>query len=227
MVAERVPPALTLDPNAEEPLHRQLYDGIRLSVLSGGLPAGTRLASTRTMARELGVSRNTVMAAFNQLLAEGYLQGKIGSGTYVTRTLPDETLRARTALPPPESVARGRGSSRRGAQLIATPVSAARVGAPTAFRPGLPAIDEFPLELWSRIVARKWRDATLDLLSYGDPAGYVPLREAITGHLAVSRSVRCRPEQVGVLSGSQPALDLAARLLLDPGAMVWPEDPGS
>jgi GntR family transcriptional regulator/MocR family aminotransferase len=226
MVAERVPPALTLDPDGEEPLHRQLYDGLRLAVLSGGLPAGTRLASTRTMARELGVSRNTVMSAFNQLLAEGYLQGKVGSGTYVTRTLPDETLRARTIPDRPQSVARGRGISARGQQLIATPVSAARTGAPTAFRPGLPAIDEFPLELWSRIVARKWRDATLDLLSYGDPAGYYPLREAIAGHLAVSRSVRCQPEQVVVLSGSQQALDLAARLLLDPGDQVWLEDPG-
>jgi GntR family transcriptional regulator/MocR family aminotransferase len=231
MVAERVPPALTLDPDADEPLHRQLYDGLRLAVLSGGLRAGTRLASTRTMARELGVSRNTVMAAFNQLLAEGYLQGKVGSGTYVTRTLPDETLRARSvsgriAAPRPAPVARGRGISQRGAQLIATPVSAARVGSPTAFRPGLPAIDEFPLELWSRILARKWRDATLDLLSYGDPAGYRPLREAIAGHLAVSRSVRCDPDQVVVLSGSQQALDLSARLLLDPGDKVWLEDPG-
>jgi GntR family transcriptional regulator/MocR family aminotransferase len=226
MVAERVPPALVLDPGADEPLHRQLYDGIRLAVLSGGLPAGTRLASTRTMARELGVSRNTVMTAFNQLLAEGYLQGKVGSGTYVTRTLPDETLRARTVASRPEPHGRRRTVSRRGQQLIATPVTAARTGAPAAFRPGLPAIDEFPLELWSRIVARKWRDATLDLLSYGDPAGYYPLREAIAAHLAVSRSVRCEPEQVVVLSGSQQALDLAARLLLDPGDKVWLEDPG-
>jgi GntR family transcriptional regulator/MocR family aminotransferase len=226
MVSERVPPALTLDPKAAEPLHRQLYERLRESVLSGSLRPGTRLASTRTMARELGVSRNTVMAAFNQLLAEGYLQGRVGSGTYVTRTLPDDVLRARSTRPERTSVDRGRGLSGRGRQLVGTPVTVARPGAPVAFRPGLPALDEFPLDLWSRLVARRWRDATPDLLGYGDPAGYRPLREAIAAHLGVARSVRCEPEQVVIVSGSQQALDLASRLLVDPGDTVWIEDPG-
>ncbi len=226
MVAERVPPGLVLEPGADEPLHRQLYDRLRESVLTGMLPPGTRLASTRVMASELGVSRNTVMAAFNQLLAEGYLQGRVGSGTFVTRTLPDDVLRARAARPERETVDRGRGLSRRGAKLVETPVSVARVGAPVAFRPGLPALDEFPLDLWSRLVARRWREATPDLLGYGDPAGHGSLRTAIAGHLAIARSVRCDPEQVVIVSGSQQALDLASRLLLDPGDKVWVEDPG-
>lgn len=223
-----IPPTLTLDAKAEQPLHRQLYDGIRNAVLTGGLPAGTRLASTRSMATELGVSRNTVMTAFSQLLAEGYLQGRLGSGTYVTRTLPDETLRTRRATPlhQPSRVDRGRTISKRGARLISARVTAASTGAPIAFRAGTPAIDEFPLDLWSRMLARRWRDATPDLLTYGDPAGYRPLREAIVRYLAVARGVRCTAKQVVIVSGSQQALDLASRLLLDPGDKVWVEDPG-
>jgi GntR family transcriptional regulator/MocR family aminotransferase len=224
-----IPPTITLDPAADLALHRQLYDRIREAVLTGNLPAGTRLSSTRSMAAELGVSRNTVMAAFSQLLAEGYLQGKLGSGTYVTRTLPDETLRARRTAatserPPPTD--RGRTLSRRGQRLISARVTAARRGAPIAFRAGTPAIDEFPLELWSRMLARRWRDATPDLLTYGDPAGHRPLREAIVRYLAVARGVRCTADQVVIVSGSQQALDLASRLLLDPGDRVWVEDPG-
>jgi GntR family transcriptional regulator/MocR family aminotransferase len=226
MVSERIPPTLTLDPQAGEALHRQLYDRLRDSVLAGALPPGTRLASTRTMAHELGVSRNTVMTAFNQLLAEGYLQGRTGSGTYVTRTLPDDALRARRATPAVERAPRGRGVSGRGARLIATPVSVVRPAAPAAFRVGLPAVDEFPLELWSRLLARTWRDATFSLLGYGDPAGHLPLRTAIAEHLAVARGVRCAAEQVVIVSGSQQALDLVSRVLLDPGDRVWIEDPG-
>jgi GntR family transcriptional regulator/MocR family aminotransferase len=228
MVAERVPPTLTLNHRAQEPLHRQLYDRIRDAVLTGVLPPGERLASTRAMATELGVSRNTVMAAFNQLLAEGYLQGRLGSGTYVTRTLPDEVLKTRNRplTAPPTAAERGRSLSHRGQQLISTPVSLARSEAPLAFRVGMPAVDEFPLDLWSRMLARRWRDATPELLGYGDPAGHVPLRQAIARHLAVARGVRCTPEQVVIVSGSQQALDLIARLLLDPGDQVWAEDPG-
>jgi GntR family transcriptional regulator/MocR family aminotransferase len=226
VTVDHLPPTITLDPADATALHRQLYDALRESVLSGTLPPGTRLASTRAMASELGVSRNTVMAAFSQLLAEGYLQGKIGSGTYVTRTLPDEALRARKARPAAEPVARGRGISKRGRQLVATRVTLTRPGSPLAFKVGSPAFDEFPLEQWSRLIARHWRDAAPDLLGYGDPGGNTRLRQAIADHLAVSRGVRCDAEQVVIVSGSQQALDLIARLLIDPGEQVWIEDPG-
>ena len=219
--------AVALDPAASSPLHRQLYDALRDSVLSGHLAPGSRLASTRAMSVELGVSRNTVMAAFDQLLAEGYLEGRVGAGTFVTRTLPDDALRARRApAVPPSKGQRGRGVSRRGAALMAAPVTLSRIGAPRAFRPGMPAIDAFPAEEWSRYVARRWRTGSPALLGYGDAAGYQPLRAAIATHLAVARGVRCDAGQVVIVAGSQQALDLAARVLLDPGDAVWIEDPG-
>jgi GntR family transcriptional regulator/MocR family aminotransferase len=222
-----LPPTISLDHRSPEALHRQLYAGLREAVLSGVLAPGTRLSSTRAMAEELGVSRNTVMAAFSQLLAEGYLQGKVGSGTYVTRTLPDAVLRARPDAQKPRTPSgRRRGVSGRGSKIVAARVSVPRTGPPRAFRVGIPAVDEFPLELWSRLVARRWRDATPDLMGYGDPAGYRPLREAITKHLGVSRGVRCSTEQVVIISGSQQGLDLVSRVLLDPGDAVWVEDPG-
>jgi GntR family transcriptional regulator/MocR family aminotransferase len=193
------------------------------------LPAGTRLPSTRALAAELGVSRTTVVTAFEALLAEGYLEGRVGSGTFVAGSLPDELLSAkpeggREEVRPSRS---GRRLSERGALLAATPTTAVRdQGEPRAFRPGVPALDEFPHAVWRRIVGKLWRRPPGGLFGYGDPAGYGPLREAIAGHLGATRAVRCVPEQVIVVSGSQQALDLAARVLLDPGDAAWVEDPG-
>jgi GntR family transcriptional regulator/MocR family aminotransferase len=219
--------AVALDPASPSPLHRQLYLALRDAVLSGHVAPGKRLASTRSMATDLGVSRNTVMSAFRQLLAEGYLEGRVGAGTFVTRTLPDDALRARQSPPVvAQRTQRTRGISRRGAMLIGTPVTFGRSGSSQAFRPGMPAFDAFPFEEWSRYVARCWRNPTTDLLGYGDPAGYRPLRLAIAQHLAVARGVRCDAEQVVIVSGSQQALDLAARVLLDPDDAVWIEEPG-
>jgi GntR family transcriptional regulator/MocR family aminotransferase len=112
--------------------------------------------------------------------------------------------------------------------LAATPVApGAREGAsPAAFRPGIPALDAFPRDLWSRIAARLYRQSRFDLFSYGDPAGHPPLRRAIAEYLRAARGVNCSWEQVIVTSGSQQALDLTARVLLDPGDSAWVEDPG-
>jgi len=219
---------VALDRGTCVPLHRQLYERLREAVLSGRLPAGTRLPSSRTLASELGVSRNTVMSAFLQLLAEGYLDGRVGSGTYVADSLPDDLLRAKAGKSRgPGRVRPGRGLSRRGEALASTPVSTARDrGAPRAFRPGVPALDEFPSRVWGRLAGRIWRRPPRGLLGYGDPAGYGPLREEISAYLGAARAVRCAWEQVIVVSGSQQALDLAARVLLDPGDAAWVEDPG-
>jgi GntR family transcriptional regulator / MocR family aminotransferase len=220
-------PDLRLDPAAPHPLHHQLYDGLRTAILSGRLAAGARLPSTRALADELDVSRNTVLDAYAQLLAEGYAEGKVGSGTYVSRALPDDLLHVhadRFALP---ATSERRGPSRRGALLAATPVSTAReYGRPRAFGPGLAAFDTFPFEIWARLMLRRWRRPPPELLSYGDPAGYRPLREAIAAYLNAARGVRCTAEQVIVVAGSQQGLDLAARVLLDPGDPAWIEDPG-
>jgi GntR family transcriptional regulator/MocR family aminotransferase len=220
--------AVALDPASKLPMHRQLYEALRAAVLSRDLPAGARLSSTREMSASLGVSRNTVMTAFEQLLAEGYLEGRVGSGTFVTKTLPDDVLRARdaTAAPSRTPASGARRLSSRGATLVALPATVSGPGTSLAFRTGLPALDAFPFEVWSRYVARRWRRASHDLLGYADSAGHAPLREAIAQHLAHARGVRCEAAQVVIVSGSQQALDLSARLLLEPGDEVWMEEPG-
>lgn len=216
------------DRSSPVPLHRQLYEGLRGDILGGRLAAGVRLPSTRALATELGVSRNTVMGAYLQLLAEGYARGRVGAGTYVADALPDDLLSAGSgdgrSL---RKASSGRGLSRRGKVLAATPAITARdLGAPRAFRSGVPAPEGFPSRAWGRISGKVWRHPPRDLLGYGDPAGYEPLRAEISAYLGAARAVRCSWEQVIVVSGSQQALDLVARVLLDPGDAAWIEDPG-
>ncbi|MDQ3863770.1 MAG: PLP-dependent aminotransferase family protein, partial [Actinomycetota bacterium] len=223
--------AVSLDEASAVPLYRQLYDELREAILGGRLGPGSRLPSTRDLAAELGVSRNTVMNAFLQLLAEGYLEGRVGSGTYVSRSLPDDLLRPRrgAADGTPRMLAStrtNRGVSKRGELLAATPATVTvRRGRPRAFRSGVPALDVFPTETWARLAARCWRAAPSYLLGYGDPVGYRPLREAIAEYIGAVRAVRCSWEQVIVVSGSQQALDVCARVLLDPNDVAWVEDP--
>jgi GntR family transcriptional regulator/MocR family aminotransferase len=219
---------VSLDGSSEVPLYRQLYEWLRGAILAGQLRPGTRLQSTRELARELGVSRNTVMNAFEQLLAEGYLEGQVGSGTYVSRALPDDMLQARAPLaeksPPKRS---RRALSTRGEVMTRTQVnSSSKPWATRPFRPGTPALDRFPFDLWMRLTARYWRYPRRDMFGYSDPAGYAPLRQAIAGYVGAARGARCEPHQVVITSGAQQALDIVARLLLDPGDEVWIEDPG-
>ncbi|NJO05945.1 MAG: PLP-dependent aminotransferase family protein [Chloroflexaceae bacterium] len=221
--------ALPLDPASPEPLHRQLCDRLREAILSRQLAAGTRLPGTRTMASELGVSRNTVLNAFEQLLAEGYVTGKVGAGTYVTCKLPEALLQVNTNDEPRPTLTdpRGRNLSQRGQSIASVEVCERHLPSyPCAFRPSLPAVDAFPLPLWARLVARRWRNPSIELLTYGDSGGYWPLREAIAEYLGPARGVHCQPEQVIITAGSQNALDLVARLVLDPGDAAWIEEPG-
>lgn len=223
--AAPVPP-IRLDRGSAVPIHRQIFEGLRGFILEGRLSPGAQLPSTRTLAAEVGVSRSTVVSAYSQLLAEGYLEGRVGSGTYVSRSLPDDLLRVRTGRRDGYGHGGG-GLSRRGEVLTSTSATVWRYrGGVRAFRPGVPAVEEFPFGVWSRLASRRWRNPPRELLAYGDPRGYRPLREAIAEHLGASRAVRCSPDQVVVVSGSQQGLDLAARVLLDPGDAVWVEDPG-
>ncbi len=223
-----LPAALALDDAAPMPLYQQLYIALRDGILGGRLPAGVRLPSTRTLAEELRVSRNTVVNAFGQLLAEGYLEGRVGNGTYVSHTLPDDLLRASVeTVKASSNTPNGRHISRRGALLARTPACALHdFGAARAFRTGVPALDEFPRDVWARITDRHWRSVRFERLSYGEAGGYPPLRQAIAAYLAAARAVQCDPRQVIVVNGSQQALDLAARILLDPGDYAWMEEPG-
>ena len=222
-------PAGALLPNLEgpfeagAPLHLQIYRRIRGAVLGGVLPLGSRLPSTRTLAADLGVSRNTAEEAFSQLEAEGYLVRRVGDGSYVA--LPDSPARPAPPRTGRGSAPGGRALSRRG-QTIAAASACVEPTVPRPFAAGLPALDAFPFEVWSRLLTRRLRRSGRELLGYGDPAGYGPLREAIVSYLGTARGVTCSPRQVIVLTSSQQALDLAARLLVDPGDEVWMEEPG-
>ncbi len=219
----------SIDPALPVPLHRQLYNELRHAILQGQLATGTQLPSSRALASRLGVSRTTVVLAFDQLLREGYVEGKKGSGTYVATALPEELLQPATnrTTHAPRTPQEGPRLSQRGKVLAATDVATVHYYSEAqAFRPGIPDLNHFPFDLWARLATQHWRHPPRDLLSYSHPAGYLPLRAEIAAYLRAARGVRCTTEQVIVVSGSQQGIDLAARVLLDPGDAVWVEDPG-
>lgn len=219
--------AVSLDIRSPRPLHQQLYESVRSAILARQLRAGTRVPSTRSLAADLGVSRNTVLAAFDQLTAEGYLEGKTGSGTYVAGALPDDLLSVRNRVRVRPAPAGSQRISRRGAALPER--IAATGGRRRPFEPGLPALDLFPVRLWARLVARQWSKhgaAMIESLSYGEPAGLRRLREAVAQYIGAARGVRCDPGQVIITNGLQHGLEIAVRVLLDPGDAAWFEEPG-
>ena len=217
-------PIIPLDRRLARPLHRQLYDGYREAIVDGRLRPGHRLPSTRTLARDLQISRMPVVIAFEQLVAEGYLESRVGAGSFVSSALPDHATTPaghtpRTSVPP-------RPGPRR-VPREALPVTAEPwLASWGAFRVGQPALDEFPAELWARLVARRARLLPRRQMMYGDAMGFPPLREALADHLRTMRSVVCTAEQIMIVNGSQQALALAGRAVLDPGDAVWIEDPG-
>jgi GntR family transcriptional regulator/MocR family aminotransferase len=208
------------------PLYVQLSGALRDAVHRGRLPPGTCLPSSRSLAADLSLGRNTVINAYDQLVAEGYLAAVVGAGTRVTN-LPKGALSASS-----RSLRTGRGNlspgpslSERGKEIGATGRVSAKPGR-RAFQTGLPALDEFPFALWARLVASAIRRPDPSILGYHHSGGYRPLREAIASHLRSTRGVQCTADQVIVVTGAQAALDIAARMILDPGANVWIEDPG-
>jgi GntR family transcriptional regulator/MocR family aminotransferase len=218
-------------------LHRQLYTELRAMMLDGRLAPGRRLPASRLLARDLGVSRNTVAGAFDQLRAEGYLEAKERGGTFVGARMPDALFRVspsaarraprRHSIVPVVPSAPGPGLSARGRRLreAALPGLRARDSAVRPFRSGVPALEAFPRRIWARLMARRWRRGAVPL-AYGDAEGDATLRSAIADYVRGARGARCNDDQVLIVSGSQQALDLAARVALDPGDAAWVEDPG-
>jgi GntR family transcriptional regulator / MocR family aminotransferase len=211
-------------PLAGTPLYRWFYDELRTAILEGRIAPSARLPASRDLAREYKLARATVVTAFEQLKSEGYVEGKVGAGTYVSQVLPDDLLQV------------GRSSTRKavGPRRVAWSAYARRLqwyrsGGPRitrAFRAGQAALDVFPTTLWAQVAARRLRRASAQLLSGGEALGYRPLRQAVAAYLNASRGVKCSIEQVLIISGVQEALERAAHLLLDPGDPVWMEDPG-
>lgn len=217
---------LSLDRASPVALYHQLYERFRDLILRGRLQAGQNLPSSRALTAELGVSRNTVSLAYDRLFSEGYIVSKTGSGTYVNDRLPEDLLNAGTTAGSRRTKPAKRRArfSELGARALKTTWSTGSVIRP--FQHGIPAVREFPVRLWSRLSARFWRTASGDELGYGHPAGYPPLRQAVAAYLRTSRAVACSADQVIIVSGSQQGLDVAARVLLNPGDQVWIEDPG-
>lgn len=209
---------------AGTPLYRWLYEELRAAILAGRLPSGARLPATRDLAKQYGLSRPTIVTAFEQLRSEGYVEGKVGSGTYVSKTLPDALLHAPRAKSPAGKRARKIRFSEYTGRL---PNFARSEFRPLrAFRASYPALDAFPTAIWAQVAARRLRRVSVQLLGGGEALGYRPLREAVAEYLNTSRGVKCSAEQVLIISGVQQALDRAAHLLLNVGDPVWIEEPG-
>jgi GntR family transcriptional regulator/MocR family aminotransferase len=224
--------AVVLDPTSRAPLHTQVYEALRDAILAGRMRPGSKLPSTRALALHLNLARNTVMGAYEQLLAEGYLRGQAGSGTYVADALPEQLLLARRKpLPSPLRPRGGTLLSKRGA-MVADASSPFRRAWPRlgpeglAFQVGMAAFDAFPADTWGRLTQQRWSRSWRDLLTLHEPQGYPLLRRQIADYLVTARGVRCGPEQVIVVNGTQQAIALAAQVLLDPGDSAWIEDPG-
>jgi GntR family transcriptional regulator / MocR family aminotransferase len=213
-----------VDRASETPLFRQIYQEIRTAILSQTLRRGTKLPSTRELALQVGVSRASVISAYEQLLDEGYISGRVGSGSYVS-------------FDPPEPITRVLLNRARGAMAPIRPAGAAAQSLgefadstaqcdERAFNTGRTLLDARTVETWRKLTNRALRSLGSGHLGYSDPRGFVELRKTICDYLRAARGVRCDPDQIIITSGTQQAINIAIRVLLHPGEEVWVEDPG-
>jgi GntR family transcriptional regulator / MocR family aminotransferase len=218
---------IVIDRRHAMPLHRQIYEQWRAGILGGRFPAGDRMPSSRELAAALRVSRATVAAAYDQLMAEGYLDTQHGSGTFVCRDLPDTPVRhasPQTAARRPPAPVRLSAFASRLAPITSRQPSGQRV---LNLSTDGPTFDQFPFAIWKRLLRRHLQALGPSLFQYPSTgAGHPPLRETLAAYLSRSRAVRCDAGQIVIASGSQQALDLCARVLVDPGDDVAMEDPG-
>jgi GntR family transcriptional regulator/MocR family aminotransferase len=211
------------------PAARWLYESLRAAILEGRLGLGSRLPTTRELSREYELARGTVVTAFENLKAEGYVNATVGSGTYVACELPDSLLTAPRATSTRESATRTVVPHPRRLAKTAhrlQPLFGYAEGPTPAFRIGQPALDQFPTTLWAQVASRRLRMASVKLLLGCGAMGHEALRKAIAEYLATSRGVNCTPDQIAIVSGTLEAVNIAARLLLDPGDRVAMENPG-
>ncbi len=218
--------ALSLDFQSSTPLHRQVYDELRRAILTGRLSPGERVPSTRSLSQSLSISRTTVTQGYEQLLSEGYLETRTGSGTFVCVQLPDallqtgEVLARKLAQPAAFKLSRY-------AQQMKMPFSLKpQPTVEISFRYGRPAIEQFPIALWRKLISRhclgdrQWLNYALDI------QGNEELRTAIAHYLGRARAVKCDASQIVITNGTQQALDLILRVLMEPGETMAIEDPG-
>ena len=219
--------AIKLDRNSRRTISVQLYMALRDIILSGGLRTGDRLPATRTLAREAGVSRTTVIDAIDRLAAEGMVVSRVGAGTFVSETLEHQRTPAELHASQPRRDIAPRlsaivaGGERSYASRTWLPHEA------RAFVTALPALDAFPMAHWARLSARHLRGNRGAVMGYGQPKGLEALRKAIAVHLGAMRGIKCDAEQIFITCGAQHAFSLIGRLFLNPGSKVWMENPGA
>ena len=206
------------------PLFRQLYLALRERMLSGRLLPGTKLPSSRALAEQLALGRNTVITAYEQLLAEGYLDARSGSGTFVALELPDnwhssEPVNVEVVTTTPD-IPLSEYANNMAAQIIR------RNGDSHSFAVGVPDLRAFPAKLWNRLVQQIPATGLTGFMGFCEPAGHPELREAIADYVRSARAVKCDASQVVITTGAQQSLDLAIRLLVNPGEQVVIEEPG-
>jgi GntR family transcriptional regulator / MocR family aminotransferase len=218
-------PLFALDRTDTTPLQRQIYDGYRAAILRGQLRPGEQILSSREFAAELSVSRFPVLNAYAQLLAEGYLESRVGAGTFVSASLPEQQMSVEIPGRAPAVPSGPRPMSRRSSPYPPIP-NLTYVRGWGSFGVHQPAFDQFPFPIWSNLVARHSRNPNVNAIHHIDPRGAERFRGAICDYLRTARGVQCTPDQVLIVSGSQQALDITARVLLDPGNSVWVEEPG-
>jgi GntR family transcriptional regulator/MocR family aminotransferase len=219
-------PIIAVDRRAPIALYRQIYDAYRTAIVDRRLRSGQRIPSTRSLASELGVSRFPVLNAYAQLLAEGYFETRVGAGTVVSSSLPEQVTSSEPTGARLTSARSGpRPVSLRSSILPSQP-RGPWLGGSGAFSVGQIAFDQFPLSVWSNLVMRHCRNMGARSFGYGDQMGSKVFRETIATYLRTARSLRCEAEQIMIVSGSQQALEISARVLLDSGSRVWVEEPG-
>jgi GntR family transcriptional regulator/MocR family aminotransferase len=205
-------------------IYRWLYEQLQSAILDGRLRPGQRLPATRDLADSYGLSRATVVTAFEQLESEGYVEGKTGSGTYVSEVLPEQLLQTGSAQPEGRLPHRPIELSAYARRL--PPFRSRDPREVRAFRPNQAALDLFPATLWAQVAARRLRKASTHLLAGRETLGYGPLRDAVAEYLNTSRGVKCTADQVLIVSGALEGLDRSARLLVNPEEPAWMEEPG-
>lgn len=214
--------SIKLDNTSPVPLYVQLYDVIRESILSGRLKGGLKLPGTRTLAGEFNVSRNTIILAFDQLIAEGYIKGRAGAGTYVADDIPDITPAGEKSKIHPEHditfIKAGKLPSAFSKRFIPENNF-------VPFQHGIPSVNDFPFDIWLKIFNKTMRKFSAHQLSKIDGTGYEPLKEAIAVYLQTYRAVNCTPDQIFIVNGSQQGLFLISRVLMKEKDNALLEDP--
>jgi GntR family transcriptional regulator / MocR family aminotransferase len=224
-VGKALTPVIAVDRKAAKPLHRQIYDAYRGAIAGRNLGAGQQVPSTRTLALELGISRIPVLNAYSQLLAEGYLESRSGAGTFVSSSMPEQLTSVEQRKAPAKTRVGPRPVSQRSTLLPRFKLAPWLAGW-GAFAVAQLALDHFPFRIWSNLVIRHSRHVRISSLHFSDPMGSEIFRETIAAYLRTARGVSCEASQIMVVSGSQQAVEITARVLFDPDNPVWVEEPG-